>query len=268
MKKFKREKRREQSEQDKEIYYTKLGQLNSDPLKVYRELLRKDLSMNTPIPNNLINLSSELIVLLLTRERIRKSKESLVLIDSLWTLFKAIQKTLHLSNVNYSAFLLGMLYIHKYTRKSKSYSEAYQVFLAGIIVADKYLYDATYTNKDWVSFSCHRYSLSKLNTIERLFLIDIDYKIHVSQAEYNEFIEYLDLTLCKIQFLNHSSLGILRYSDFLRLSGSFGKYKLSRLKRFESEYKPFDIITAVVSKTFFIACVYFVIVSLLYILLH
>jgi hypothetical protein len=62
--------RRKQSQQDKKFYFQNLGDGISDPLKVYRELLWHDLSTTKPIPNNLISISSELILMLLTGKRI------------------------------------------------------------------------------------------------------------------------------------------------------------------------------------------------------
>ncbi|KAJ3087396.1 hypothetical protein HK102_011195 [Quaeritorhiza haematococci] len=101
------------------------------------------------------------------------------------------------------------------------------LFLASVICADKYLYDATYTNADWTEFTEDRYTLSEINAIERSFLQSLDYNLFVTDAEYDSFLAYLDVMLCMRRSLSlfdgwsaSSSLLSLTYRDLYSLSSS------------------------------------------------
>jgi hypothetical protein len=244
--KERRNRRRRQSVKDKEEYFHHLGAQLADPLKLYRGLLTKDLGSDTlPIPNGLIDLFAEMIVLLLTKQRISSEEQSRhhAWISSSWTLNAGVKRILKVTNLSYSSFLVAILYIHRFKKQNTSgmsFQRAFEMFVAAIIVADKYLYDATFTNKEWVSFASFRFTLSQLNRLERLFLNSISYKVYITKEDYLEFIEYLDMVLCRIQIRNSFGLGSFRYSDFVRLSGSFGRWNVAKLKNYQAKYRLTD----------------------------
>jgi hypothetical protein len=260
--KERRIRRRRQSAKDKENYFHHLGAALADPLKLYRGLLTKDLGSDAiPIPNGLINLFAEMIVLLLTKQRISSEEQDRhhTSICSTWTLYAGIQRILKLTNLSYSSFLVAILYIHRFRKRNTlemSYQRAFEMFVAAIIVADKYLYDATFSNKDWVSFAGFRFTLVQLNRLERLFLNSISYQVYVRKEDYLEFIEYLDMMLCRIQIRNSFGLGSFRYSDFIRLSGSFGRWNVAKLKKYQAKYRFGDTVLMFTRRTVQVAFVY------------
>ncbi|KAI8911634.1 hypothetical protein EDD86DRAFT_176596, partial [Gorgonomyces haynaldii] len=69
-----------------------------------------------------------------------------------------------------------------------------QTYIAALICSDKYLYDATYTNREWSVF-LGRYSLLEINEMERVFLSGLDYRMFVEKTEFDQFLEFIDLAL-------------------------------------------------------------------------
>jgi hypothetical protein len=86
-------------------------------------------------------------------------------------------------------------------------------FLASLILADKMLCDATYTNSDWAEFSDHRYTAEDINALERQVLTCMDYNLSISLEEYDSFLQELDVLLC-LQQISWSSLS---YRDLTAL---------------------------------------------------
>jgi hypothetical protein len=87
-------------------------------------------------------------------------------------------------------------------------------FLASIIVSDKLLYDATYTNLNWSEFTEGRYSLEDINELERRFLSIMNFQLFISQKKFDEFLSYLDLVLCLQKMRVWGSIPFsLSYSD-------------------------------------------------------
>jgi len=103
-------------------------------------------------------------------------------------------------------------------------------FLASIIVADKILYDATYTNLSWSEFTEGRYTLDDINELERRFLSIMNFQLFISQKKFDEFLSYLDFILCLQKIRAWGSIPFsLSYSDIYTLtkkidSKYFGAY--------------------------------------------
>ncbi|ORX81594.1 hypothetical protein BCR32DRAFT_268187, partial [Anaeromyces robustus] len=92
-------------------------------------------------------------------------------------------------------------------------------FLASIIVADKLLYDATYTNLNWSEFTEGRYTLEDVNELERRFLSIMNFQLFISQKKFDEFLSYLDFILCLQKIRAWGSIPFsLSYSDIYTLT--------------------------------------------------
>ncbi|ORX59887.1 hypothetical protein BCR36DRAFT_401483 [Piromyces finnis] len=92
-------------------------------------------------------------------------------------------------------------------------------FLASIIVADKLLYDATYTNSNWSDFTEGRYTLEDINELERRFLSIMNFQLFISQKKFDEFLSYLDFILCLQKIRAWGSIPFaLSYSDIYTLT--------------------------------------------------
>ncbi|KAI1297338.1 hypothetical protein EDD11_007206 [Mortierella claussenii] len=86
------------------------------------------------------------------------------------------------------------------------------LFLVAVICADKYLFDATFSNAEWADFSRGRYSTQELNDLERRFLGHLQYKLYVSEPEFDGFLSYLEVVLALKQVWGRG-LVTFSYSD-------------------------------------------------------
>jgi hypothetical protein len=135
-----------------------------------------------------------------------------------------LKRLIRRAKVSVSAFLVALFYIHRYHETSvgpllvdKFGQSVIPTFLIALIAADKMVFDATYTSKDWCEFTDHRYSLDEINDMERTFLTRIDYKIWITPEQFDDFISYLDFTLCFRSMLSRWSLS-LSYRDLAILT--------------------------------------------------
>ncbi|KAF9916705.1 Cyclin-dependent protein kinase [Lobosporangium transversale] len=96
-------------------------------------------------------------------------------------------------------------------QKQESWSSV-SLFLVSVICADKYLFDATFSNAEWADFSRGRYTTSELNTLERRFLGHLQYKLYVSEPEFDGFLSYLEVILALKQVWGRGLI-TFSYSD-------------------------------------------------------
>ena len=238
--------RSRQSQRDRIDYYYQLGRDLSDPLSEYRAFLANcqaaiALHFNhstkafIKIPPNMIDLTACIISGLLTR---RKNYLKIVKEDQL---YKQIVLILSRTGICLTSFLMALLYCIRSDAKARHQLNAFEFYVSAIIVADKYLYDATLTNKDWVSFLDYKYTLQELNLMERVFLSQLDFQLYVTHQEFDEFIAFLDMTLCLVQIsrwrswsfsyadLMHSSLKLDTHFKHSYLSKLLGPMDIARL---------------------------------------
>ncbi|KAI8930196.1 hypothetical protein BC831DRAFT_440831 [Entophlyctis helioformis] len=152
------------------------------------------------------------------------------------SIFSFILNIIQRTQLSCSTFIFGLILAYRLNQRERSmkpsmlfslrrsnheqvkYGGHVETFLSSVICADKYLYDATYTNQDWANFSDGRYALKDINAMERAFLERLDYNLFVHESDFDEFLTYLDLMLCLRQLTRWQSWGSLTYRDLLRLS--------------------------------------------------
>ncbi|KAF9186512.1 hypothetical protein BGZ51_001973 [Haplosporangium sp. Z 767] len=102
-----------------------------------------------------------------------------------------------------------------YTQSSSTAEEPWSsitLFLVAVICADKYLFDATYSNAEWADFTKGQYTTQMLNDLERRFLGQLQYKLYVSEPEFDGFLSYLEVVLALKQVWGRG-LVTFSYSD-------------------------------------------------------
>lgn len=110
---------------------------------------------------------------------------------------------------------------HRHNNSNKPGLESWScitLFLISVICADKYLFDATFTNAEWADFTRGQYTTQELNDLERRFLGQLQYKLYVSEPEFDGFLSYLEVILALKQVWGRGFLAALSYSDVRILS--------------------------------------------------
>jgi hypothetical protein len=95
------------------------------------------------------------------------------------------------TNLSTSVILLGLYYVFRLrhsVRFNVRESEFYMVVL-GLVLANKFLEDATYTNKTWADVS--RLDLRHLNALERYALGALNYELNVSPSTYRSWLSLI-----------------------------------------------------------------------------
>ncbi|KAI7816721.1 hypothetical protein BC939DRAFT_33115 [Gamsiella multidivaricata] len=86
------------------------------------------------------------------------------------------------------------------------------LFLVAVICADKYLFDATFSNAEWADFTRGQYTTVELNDLERRFLCHLQYKLYVGEPEFDGFLSYLEVVLALKQVWGRGLI-TFSYSD-------------------------------------------------------
>ncbi|KAG0330477.1 Cyclin-dependent protein kinase [Dissophora globulifera] len=86
------------------------------------------------------------------------------------------------------------------------------LFLVAVICADKYLFDATFSNAEWAEFARGQYTIHELNDLERRFLGHLQYKLYVSEPEFDGFLSYLEVIMALKQVWGRGLI-TFSYSD-------------------------------------------------------
>ncbi|KAJ2387555.1 hypothetical protein GGI23_006249 [Coemansia sp. RSA 2559] len=89
--------------------------------------------------------------------------------------------------------MLTLLYVHKFKQRfpglhGGSGSE-YRVFVVALMLASKYLEDNTFTTQTWSDVS--HLPARELAIMQREFLVALDHRLHVPEAEFNAWINRL-----------------------------------------------------------------------------
>ncbi|KAI9319469.1 hypothetical protein BX666DRAFT_1926316 [Dichotomocladium elegans] len=138
-----------------------------------------------------------------------------------------IRKTLSRAQVSCSSLLLSLWYVDQVFQNNKNRNLAWSardLFIASIVVADKFLADAAWTNADWVANTNNAYQLMEINRLEREFLHDLHYRLYVPAQSYFHFCSFLEFQL----IATASRVG-LSYGDIRILSENLPKVYVDRL---------------------------------------
>jgi len=245
-KKITKQLRREQSQQHREASNWEMGAKLSHPLTEYRVFLDNirqngliSSELFVDLSNHLVDSTASLVASLIlgtgltlslreTDEQKASNSANLSHMEvSDGTYGRAehdealifVKKIIRRAKISFSSFLVALFYIHQYHESNKAPllvdkfgSSVIPTFLVALIAAEKIVFDATYSSRDWCEFCDHRYTVNDLNDLERTFLAKVDYRIGITPEQFDEFISYLDYTLCYRQMLSRWSLS-LSYRD-------------------------------------------------------
>ncbi|KAL1740195.1 hypothetical protein HDZ31DRAFT_2633, partial [Schizophyllum fasciatum] len=103
-----------------------------------------------------------------------------------------MQKMLETTQVSHSVIVLSLFYIRRLRIKSRTLAQAgseFRIAVAGLMMANKFLDDNTYTNKTWADVSAM--TLDQVNRMEREFLEGVDYNLYVDQREFESWVQLL-----------------------------------------------------------------------------
>ncbi|KAI8644594.1 hypothetical protein BD408DRAFT_441589 [Parasitella parasitica] len=148
-----------------------------------------------------------------------------------------IRKTLSKAQISCSSLICSLWYIDQCfqqpTKKMQWHPK--DLFLASIVVADKYMADATWLNSDWSEWTHFTYSNQEINSLERRILQDMDFNLYISEINYSNFVSYLEFRLHSRQLLGDALL--LSYRDIDVLSQALNPVYVKRL---QLNLRPFE----------------------------
>ncbi|KAI8393530.1 uncharacterized protein BYT42DRAFT_551372 [Radiomyces spectabilis] len=171
-----------------------------------------------------------------------------------------IQKTLLKAQISWSSLIACLWYLDRLPRKRrdqqrrrKSWSSK-DLFIASIVVADKYLADITWTNADWVENTNYVYSLDRINQLERQLLQELDHRLFITEEEYRQFCHYLEFRLHLPHIMGDAiMLRSLTYKDIHVLSQALPAAYVGRL---HLSLRPYEAIALLAKTVFSISVVY------------
>ncbi|KXS20170.1 hypothetical protein M427DRAFT_142949 [Gonapodya prolifera JEL478] len=201
-------KRKQQSEHDRKESLLKKGQELSDPLNSYRNLLGKGVQDNRAsghfpeeaedvAPYWLSDVCIPLIRQFGRRNELVTEPLSHDEIEAV-SFFRGFIKR---SRITTATWILALYFIHRLQAMTKGRgldqhdsieSALVPSLMCAVITADKILNDATWTQQDWTEYSLGRYSVLRLNELERSFLSRLDWSLFVSNVQMGEFLAYLE----------------------------------------------------------------------------
>ncbi|KAH8550502.1 hypothetical protein BGW37DRAFT_496997 [Umbelopsis sp. PMI_123] len=185
-----------------------------------------------------------------------------------------IRKTLNMARISCTSFVISLWYVdtffqHKSKRRlrqrklddeSSHLSRANpaegwstrDLFMASIVIADKYLADVTWSNSEWSYNTGGYYTCEAINRLERQFLQQIDFKLFITDEQYRHFCSYLEVSLHLRQILQYSgtSLLSLSYQDVSILSQSLLPIYAERLRLSLRPYEAILLLAKMVVFTF------------------
>ncbi|KAG5652828.1 hypothetical protein H0H81_003452 [Sphagnurus paluster] len=109
------------------------------------------------------------------------------------TFVQFMQKLLETTQVSQSVIVLSLHYIYRLKDRNRftpaqSGSE-FRIAVAGLMMANKFLDDNTYTNKTWSEVS--GIDLTEINKMEREFLVAVDFNLYVDKPTYESWLNLL-----------------------------------------------------------------------------
>ncbi|VDB86537.1 unnamed protein product [Peniophora sp. CBMAI 1063] len=112
-------------------------------------------------------------------------------VSSIFTNF--MHKLLQTTQLSQSVIVLSLHYIYRLKARNcttvPSPGSEFRVAVAGLMMANKFVDDNTYTNKTWSEVS--GIDLAEINKMEREILAGIDYELYVDQQTYDNWVNLL-----------------------------------------------------------------------------
>ncbi|KAL7313871.1 hypothetical protein PS15m_007555 [Mucor circinelloides] len=164
-----------------------------------------------------------------------------------------IRKTLSKAQISCSSLICSLWYIDQYFQQphKKIKWHPKDLFLASIVVADKYMADVTWLNSDWSEWTHFTYSNQDINTLEKRFLQDMNFNLYISEINYSNFVSYLEFRLHSRQLLGDVLL--LSYRDIDVLSQALNPVYVKRL---QLNLRPFEAMILLAKQAISICVVY------------
>ncbi|TRM62792.1 cyclin-domain-containing protein [Schizophyllum amplum] len=103
-----------------------------------------------------------------------------------------MQKLLETTQVSHSVIVLSLYYIRRLRTKARASVQEgseFRIAVAGLMMANKFLDDNTYTNKTWADVS--GIGMEEINRMEREFLDGVDYNLYVDQPAFESWVQLL-----------------------------------------------------------------------------
>ncbi|KAK7461312.1 hypothetical protein VKT23_008491 [Stygiomarasmius scandens] len=104
-----------------------------------------------------------------------------------------MQKLLETTQVSQSVIVLSLHYIYRLKERNRftpaQAGSEFRIAVAGLMMANKFLDDNTYTNKTWSEVS--GIGLEEINRMEREFLMGVDCNLYVDKATYQSWLHLL-----------------------------------------------------------------------------
>ncbi|KAK4687299.1 hypothetical protein P7C73_g2812, partial [Tremellales sp. Uapishka_1] len=105
-----------------------------------------------------------------------------------------VARMLQVTMVSHSVTLVALLYIHRLKSRNRNLlggpGSEQKIFVASLILGNKYLDDNTYTNATWSELASM--PLKDINAMESEFLSGINYDLGVEPSEYRHWRQLLD----------------------------------------------------------------------------
>jgi hypothetical protein len=109
------------------------------------------------------------------------------------TFVSFMQKLLETTQVSQSVIVLSLHYIYRLKERNRTTpaqaGSEFRIAVAGLMMANKFLDDNTYTNKTWSEVS--GIELSEINRMEREFLMGVDCNLYVDKPTYRNWLNLL-----------------------------------------------------------------------------
>ncbi|KAF8735772.1 hypothetical protein AX14_001491 [Amanita brunnescens Koide BX004] len=109
------------------------------------------------------------------------------------TFVQFMRKLLETTQVSQSVIVLSLHYIYNLRGKNRftpaQPGSEFRIAVAGLMMANKFLDDNTYTNKTWSEVS--GIDLSEINRMEREFLLGVDFNLYVDKPTYESWLNLL-----------------------------------------------------------------------------
>ncbi|KAI8059521.1 hypothetical protein BC940DRAFT_313624 [Gongronella butleri] len=203
--------RKEQSLKDKlkhidttsSVYYGKLAMVHPLVISMQEHPCLK-------IPLEFIDMTAAFIATLMSGQDYLLSihtSGSLAALDSFRSHVNFIRRTLSRAQISYHSLIVCLFYIDQWFHRRRKLAlpstnwSVRDLFLASIIVAEKYWVDCTWSSQGWSECTQYQYSIQKINALERQFLMEMDYTLSMSDQAYDQFCQYLDFRVHVRQFM-------------------------------------------------------------------